>query len=218
MIEYLARHVCAVRAGRIRVAVDGLTAAGKTSLSIELAAAVRQLGRPTLRASLDDFKKPWRDAREKGYDRVSGEGYYRNAPDFDAARELLLKPAGSEGSGLVALCAYDPLTGVDHRTSVVRAPDDAVLIADSVFAFRPEYNGFWDLRIWVDVSPEVAQRRGIERDTAIEGAAEAQQLHEGRYRPAELLYLAEVDPVSLADFTIDNNDFAHPVLRTNHDR
>jgi uridine kinase len=67
------------------VIVDGLTASGKTSFGHELAASIRSLDRSTLRASLDDFKKPWSDARAKGYDRLSGEGYYRNAPDFESA-------------------------------------------------------------------------------------------------------------------------------------
>ena len=89
----------------MRVAIDGLTGAGKTSFGHELAAALRALGRPTMRASMDDFKHPWRHAREHGYDRLSGEGYYRNAPDFSSARELLLRPAGPGGSGNVVLCA-----------------------------------------------------------------------------------------------------------------
>ena len=62
---------------RLRIVIDGRTGAGKTSFGHELAAALRELGRSTLRASLDDFKHPWRDARERGYDRVTGEGYYR---------------------------------------------------------------------------------------------------------------------------------------------
>ena len=81
-----------------------------------------------MRATFDDFKKPWRDAREKGYDRLSGEGYYRNAPEFESARTLLLALAGPEGSGRVALCAHDPLTGEDHRGVTIDAPRDAVLV------------------------------------------------------------------------------------------
>ena len=213
LVEALADAVGRRRHGRVRVAIDGMTAAGKTSLGHELAAAVRRRGRPTLRASLDDFKKPWRDAREKGYDRVSGAGYYRNAPDFASARDLLLAPAGADGSGRVVLCAHDPLTGVDHRHIVVEAPDDAVLIVDSVFAFRPEYDEFWDLRIWLDIDPELALRRGIDRDTEMEGSrSEAEALHRDRYHPAELLYLAEVDPVARADVVIDNTDFAAPTV------
>jgi uridine kinase len=210
LIANIAAQVARLRTGRLRVAVDGFTAAGKTSFGHELATVLRRLGRPTLRACLDDFKHPWRHAREHGYDRVSGEGYYRNAYDFASARELLLRPAGRHGSGQVVLCAHDPLTGQDHRDKVVSAPSDAVLIVDSVFAFRPEYDEFWEFRIWLDVDPGLALERGIARDTAMEGIEEATRLHRDRYHAAELIYLAEVDPRSLADLVIDNRDFANP--------
>ncbi len=75
-----------------------------------------------MRASMDDVKNTWREARELGYDRVSGEGYYRSAYDFGSGRELLLRPAGPGGSGEVVLCAHDPLTGEDHRDKVVPPP------------------------------------------------------------------------------------------------
>ena len=65
--------------------------------------------------------------------------------------QLLLGQAGRDGSGEVVLCAHDPLTGKDHRDKTVMAPKDTVLIVDSVFAFRPEYNSLWDYRIWLEV-------------------------------------------------------------------
>ncbi len=213
LIDEVAARICAIGPGRLRIAVDGFTAAGKTSFGHELAAAVRRLGRPTMRASFDDFKKPWRDAIERGYDRTSGEGYYRNAPDFQSARTLLLEPAGPDGSGRVALCGHDPLTGVDHRATTVEAPPDTVLIVDSVFAFRPEYDEFWDLRIWLDIAPELSLARGIERDTEMEGGrSEAERLHRDRYHAAEQLYVAEVDPIARADLVIDNADWAAPMV------
>jgi uridine kinase len=89
LTDHVATQICRRGPGRLRVAVDGFTAAGKTSFGHELAAAIRRPGCPTMRASMDDFKNPWREARELGYDRVSGEGYYRNAYDFRSARELL---------------------------------------------------------------------------------------------------------------------------------
>ena len=62
---------------------------------------------------------------EHGYDRVSGEGYYRHAYDVSAARDLLL-PAGPGGSGEVVLCAHDPPTGEDHRDNRVSVSPDAI--------------------------------------------------------------------------------------------
>jgi uridine kinase len=101
LINEIASTVSRVSPGRLRVAIDGFTAAGKTSFGHELAAALRRLGRPTLRASMDDFKNPWREAREQGYDRVSGAGYYRNAYDFGSgagAAALGRRGGGKMGS------------------------------------------------------------------------------------------------------------------------
>ena len=212
MIGDIASQIANVSKCRLRVAIDGRTASGKTTFGDELAAALRLLGRSTLRTSLDDFKNPWRDAKEKGYDRTSGEGYYRNAYDFESARELLLKPAGPEGSGRVVLCAHDPLTGEDHRNEFVTASDEAILIVDSVFAFRPEYNDFWDFRIWIEVSPQVSLERGIARDSNAEGLEAATSVHRDRYRVAEEIYIEEVNPCSLVDVRIDNTDFARPLI------
>ena len=58
LVDDLAARIARLSPDRLRVAVDGFTAAGKTSFGHELAAAIRELGRPTLRASLDDFKHP----------------------------------------------------------------------------------------------------------------------------------------------------------------
>lgn len=208
VIDEIAAEVAGLSPHRLRVAVDGLTGAGKTSFGHELAAALRVLGRPTARASMDDFKFPWGHAREHGYDRTSGEGYYRNAYDFASARELLLRPAGADGSGEVVLCSVDPLTGEDHRDIVVSMKPDAVLIVDSVFAFRREYDEFWEYRIWLDVDPALALRRGVERDTDREGSEEATRVHRDRYHVAEAIYLGEVHPAERADVVLDNSDFA----------
>ncbi|MFT4988523.1 MAG: hypothetical protein ACI9BK_001296 [Acidimicrobiales bacterium] len=51
--------------GLLRVAVGGYSASAKTSFGHELATAVRGLGPPTMRACLDGFNKPWREATKK---------------------------------------------------------------------------------------------------------------------------------------------------------
>ena len=142
---------------RVRVAIDGLTAAGKTSFGHELARGLARRGRSVLRASLDDFKRPWRDRHL--YDRESGEGYYRNAFDGEAARRLLLDPSGLRGDGLVALCSIDPLTQIDHSAVKSVMPPNGVLIVDGVFAYRPEIDPYWDLRVWLEIGAELSARR-----------------------------------------------------------
>jgi uridine kinase len=193
--------------GRLRVGIDGLTAAGKTSIGHELAEVISRIGRPVLRASLDDFKKPWRDRHL--YDRESGEGYYRNAFDYAAVTRLLLEPTGNAGSGECALCSIDPLTQVDHSAVITPAAGDAVLIVDGVFAFRPAINDHWDFRIWLHIDRQTSLRRGTQRDQDWAGSA-AEAIHRDRYLVAERLYIEEVDPIRLVDVIIDNSTFDRP--------
>jgi uridine kinase len=211
VLDGLVRMIGMLRGHRLRVVLDGLTAAGKTSLGHELAYGLAQRGRPVCRASLDDFKRPWSEANL--YDRVSGEGYYRNAFDYEAVRRLLLDPSGPTGDGLVALCSVDPLTQIDHSEVKSAMSRNGVLIVDGVFACRPEINSSWDLRIWVDIAPEHSVRRGTDRDTGMEGGAEEPAvLHRDRYVPSEMLYLSEVDPRSFVEVIVDNTDFSQPRL------
>jgi uridine kinase len=213
VLRYVAGRILACGDGRLRVGIDGLTAAGKTSLANELAERVSHSAREVLRASLDDFKRPWADRHL--YDRESGEGYYRNAFDYAAVRTLLLDPAAADGSGDCVLCSRDPLTQVDHSTVVTRATRDAVLIVDGVFAFRPEINDCWDFRIWLDIDPEMSVHRGTLRDQGTWAGTDAKATHRDRYLVAERIYIDEVNPTRLVDIAIDNSTFDSP--RIMHD-
>ena len=115
------------------------------------------------------------------------------------------------GTGQVVLCAHDPLTGADHRSVVIDAPNDAVLVVDGVFGMRPEYDEYWDVRIW-GYDPDVAVARGIERDVELEGHDEAVRLHTTRFRVGEQLYVDEVRPSRKANIVIDNTVFDHPTI------
>lgn len=64
----------------LRVAVDGVTASGKTTFANELGDAVRALGRPCVRVSMDGFHNPRATRYRKG--RESPDGYYDDAYDF----------------------------------------------------------------------------------------------------------------------------------------
>lgn len=209
VLDRIATAILSLGPGRLRVGIDGLTAAGKTSFGHELAGRISGTGRPVLRASLDDFKRPWRDRHL--YDRESGEGYYRNAFDYPAAVRLLLEPAGPDGSGQVVLCAIDPLTQIDHSAVVTAAAPDAVLVVDGVFAFRPEIDAHWDYRIWLHIEPELSIHRGGVRDQSWAGS-EAESIHRNRYLVAEQIYLAEEHPLRRVDVVVDNSTFDAPVI------
>jgi uridine kinase len=209
LVEDVAKRILALGPGRLLVGVDGFTAAGKTSFGHELAEYVDAAGRPALRATLDDFKKPWKDRHL--YDRESGEGYYRNAYDYESARRLLLDPCRSPEATSCSLCGIDPLTQRDHSAEQTPLAADSVLIVDGVFAFRPEIDAYWDFRVWLRVDAELSVRRGADRDRNWAGS-DAESIHRNRYLAAERIYLDEVDPVPRTDVVIDNSAFATPFV------
>lgn len=204
LITHIARKIAAQSPSRLRVAVDGVTGAGKTSFGHELAAALRNEGRSTARACLDDFKHPWRHSHQQNYDRSSGYGYYHNAYDLDSIRSILLEPAGQHSAGLVALCAHDPLTGADNRQERQQLLDDTVLVVDSIFAARPELEDMWDIHLWLQVDADVALQRAVQRDVDREGYKESLNLHLHRYGPALEEYRVAVDVYSRADLIVEN--------------
>ena len=63
LLSRLAAAIVALHPTRtIRVAIDGVDGAGKTTLADALAPVVAAQGRPTIRASVDDFHHPARCA------------------------------------------------------------------------------------------------------------------------------------------------------------
>ena len=212
LVAYLVERVLAVeRPHPVRVAIDGFSASGKTSLADDLAEAIERRGRPTVRAGADNFKRPWSERGQ--YDRESGEGYYRNAYDYNLLREALLEPLGPDGDRRYRAASIDPLTQRAMEDAEGEASPDAVLIVDGVFLLRPEVNEHWDLRVFLDIDFDLVLQRGAERDQGWAGGWDAAaDLYRTRYIPSEEIYLAEVRPHDLADIIIDRRDFAAPRL------
>src|SRR5262245_44831250 len=91
LLARLADLVAAVRVPHtVRVAIDGVDAAGKTTLAGELDPLLVERGRPVIRASVDGFHRPRSERHRLGP--TSPEGYYRDAFDYDALRRELLDP------------------------------------------------------------------------------------------------------------------------------
>ena len=77
-VEALAGHIEAlVLSHPARVAIDGRTASGKTTLADEIATVLRRGTRPVLRTSVDGFHRPRAERHRRG--RHSAEGYLDDA-------------------------------------------------------------------------------------------------------------------------------------------
>ncbi|MCA9969116.1 MAG: hypothetical protein KC425_02820 [Anaerolineales bacterium] len=195
----------------LRVAIDGIDAAGKTTLADELSATLRARGRPVLRASVDDFQQP--RAVRYGRGRLSPEGYYDDAFDYAALIGRLLAPLGPGGNRWVETAVFHHPSDTPLPPNPQLAPANATLLCDGVFLLRPALRPYWDAAIHLYVSLETSLARALRRDAAAMGsAAEVRRRYQARYLPAQQHYLAKDRPQQHADIVIDNTNPAQPRL------
>jgi uridine kinase len=197
----------------LRVAVDGRTASGKTTLADELAAVLRARSRDVVRTSIDGFHRPRSERYRRGRD--SAEGYLEDARDWSAIWRLLLDPLGPRGDGWYRTTTFDLERDEPMAQSPLRADPAAIVIVDGTFLQRDELVDAWDFVVFVDVSVALAIARGTARDAAhLGGMAAAREMHERRYQPAFAIYERRCRPKDRAHLVVSNDDPSAPrILR-----
>jgi uridine kinase len=171
LLKGLAEYIDALTLSHpVQVAVDGIDAAGKTTLANELVPWLEARGRRVIRATIDDFHRPRHERYRRGA--TSAEGYYLDAFDYPSVRAALLVPLGPDGSGHYQRAIFDFRTDRSLATPEEDAPPNAVLVMDGVFLLRPELEAYWDYRIWVEVPFAVVLARASARDAALLGSVD----------------------------------------------
>lgn len=215
VIEELANHILAIKRNHpVRVAIDGVDGAGKTTLADELAVPLQKDGREVIRASIDGFHRPEVERYQRGED--SPKGYYLDSFDYGALRSALLGPLGLGGNLLYRTAVYDHRADEAISDVPQLAYSDAILLFDGVFLLRPELYNDWEYRILVNTDFRIAAQRALER--IFPGApttperAKLEARYERRYIPGQKLYYERVRPQELADVIMDNDELANPKL------
>jgi len=210
LLEQLARKIAACQpAHPLRVGIDGIDTAGKTSLADELKPLVEAIGRPVLRASIDGFHQPRETRYRQGAN--SPQGYFEDSFDLETVRAQLLDPLGPGGSRLVRTASYNVRQERAINAPEVKIPANAVLLFDGIFLARPELAGAFDLRIFVHIGFETCLARAEQRDRAHLGDA-VRQRYLTRYIPAQEVYLQSCRPRETADMVIINDILDDPRL------
>lgn len=211
-LQQLANRIVALHSDHpLRVAIDGIDAAGKTTLANELVPLIEEHGRAAIRASIDGFHRPRAERYRQGPD--SPQGYYEDAFDYTALQQALLHPLGPAGNGRYRRAVFDFRSDMPLVMSEEQAPPNAILLLDGVFLLRPELEHLWDYRIFVRVDFEVALQRAMQRDLALFGNAETVRArYKQRYIPAQQFYLQRDHPQERADVIMDNNGPSSPRL------
>lgn len=197
----------------LRVAIDGVTASGKSTCAQWLVNAIAAQGRPVLHVTMDGFHH--RRAHRYRQGRASALGYYQDAYDFEAVCTHVLIPLGQDGSGAIRRRSIDLATDEPVDEPLEPAPADAIVVVDGTFLHRPPLPDYWDYTVFVDTPMDVARARGVARDAdALGGTEAAGRAFDQRYHAACRIYLDEVDPRERAtrvlpgiDSLLSRNDY-----------
>ncbi|MBN2048267.1 MAG: hypothetical protein JW750_10530 [Anaerolineaceae bacterium] len=195
----------------LRVAIDGVDAAGKTIMADELAGLLRQRGQAVVRSSIDFFHYP-PEIRHRN-SATSPESYFNDSFNYPAVVDLLLKPLGPGGSRKIRTAIYDYRVEQAVDAPWEMAADDSILLFDGIFLQRDEIVDHWDLRIFLDVGFDETVARASMRDQYLWGEAEVVRArYVNRYVPGQKLYLAQCDPKQRAHIVIDHHRPDAPVI------
>lgn len=212
LLETLAARIIRLERGHpVRVAIDGVDAAGKTTLADELAWALAGPGRQIIRASIDGFHNPAAVRRQRGP--MSPEGYFYDSFNLAALRDALLTPLGPDGSLLFRRAIFDFRTDQTVDAPLQRAAANSILILDGVFLLRDELRDEFDFSIFVRADFDVTVGRAEIRDAELFGTVEnVRQRYAERYVPGQRIYLETIQPERRATVVVDNNNPLRPSI------
>jgi uridine kinase len=212
MVAQIAQYILRLKTARsLTVAVDGIDAAGKTTLADSLRDELETRGQRVLRASIDGFHNPRSVRYARG--NFSPEGYYFDSFNYAALRESLLIPLGKGGNSKYRMKVFDFRTDAPAEAEFLQSPEDFLLLFDGVFLFRPELLAFWDVRIFLNISFEESLRRARQRDGRLPGGIQAvEERYTKRYIPGQKLYEELCHPKIMADLVVHNEDYSNPSL------
>ncbi|ANE43333.1 nucleoside/nucleotide kinase family protein [Deinococcus puniceus] len=193
----------------LRVAVDGVDGAGKTTFADELAHLLRDQGRPVIRASVDDFHHPCAVRYRLG--RTSPEGFYRDSYDYAGLRLALLDPLGPTGTLNYRAALFDVDTDQPLERAEQQAEPGTILIVDGLFLHRPELRGIWDDSVFLRVDFAVSVPRGAARGPGY-GSPDLHAESNRRYVEGNRLYFHEAQPEQWAGVVVDNKDLHNPFV------
>lgn len=195
----------------MRIGIDGMTAAGKTTFSRHLAQAFVNRGVSTIIVSLDSFHHP--KAIRYSLGRESAEGYYRSAYDTQGIIQNLLSPIATGPDYKFKRQIHDLKTDQPINDPWEYAKADQVLIVDGSFAFRKELRSYFDQKIYIDVDPEISEERAAHRDETFFGSkAKAREMTRNRYHAAHQIYIKNESPSQICDYLVYNNDARNPLI------
>jgi uridine kinase len=174
----------------VMVAIDGHSAAGKSTFAQRLAESV---GAAIVNG--DDFYRVMEPGDRTRLGPAQGADLYY---DWERMRDQALRPLHEGRAARYRPYDWEHNTLMSRTISITPQP---VVIAEGLFVARPELDSINDLTVLVVTDPQLRRRRQVDR-------ADASQAWLERWDAAERWYYAHIRPPETFDVVIDGTSQA----------
>lgn len=168
---------------RVIVGIDGMAAAGKSTLASKLASA---FGGEVVR--MDDFFLPTELRTEKRLSEAGGNVHYERFAKEVAAP---LREHASFEYGVFD-CSQFKITEKRHIKG------NGLIIVEGAYTFRPEFRDLYDLKVFMSIDSETQLMRILQRS-----GAEKLEAFKEKWIPMEKKYFETYGIEAIADILLD---------------
>lgn len=208
LLKQIAQHLSMLHPERVlRIGIDGVDGAGKTTFADELAQILTPASRPVIRASVDGFHNPTALRYRQG--RHSAAGFFADSYNYAGLKQVLLEPLSPGGNAPYATAIFDLQNNTLLEVQFRQLQPRAILLFDGIFLHRPELRDYWDFSIFLAVDFTVSIPRGARRGN---GSADLSDPANQRYIGGQQIYLQNCQPQQYATLIIDNHDLNAPFV------
>lgn len=182
------------------VGIDGLSGAGKTTITEEIRNELQTEGYRIVVIHIDDLL----EERAKRYNTGHPEWfeYYMLQWDVQYIKESLFE-AVHQKKNHIHLKFYN-MENDQCFSKLIDLKQSTLILIEGIFLQRKEWRAFFDYVIYVDCPKEVRYQRVLERDTYIGDMIARLDKYKKRYWLGEEYYLNEEDPLKKSDIIISS--------------
>jgi uridine kinase len=185
----------------VLVGISGIDACGKGYITEKVASELNESRLNVAIINVDGWLNlpPSRFAPDN-----PGQHFYENALRLDQMFDQLVLPLKANRSVRLAAEIADE-TAATFARHVYAYRDIDVILLEGIFIFKLAFVDYFDLRIWIDCSFDIAMERAVNRSQEGLSAAQTIEAYNNIYVPAQRIHFENDNPRNAADLIVANN-------------
>ncbi len=183
------------------VGISGIDSSGKGFITAKLAKELTKKGFRVANINVDG----WLNLPHVSFDPdTPAENFYENAIRFDEMFQKLILPL-KENRSIHLTADFVEETATEFQKHEYFFKDVDIILLEGIFLFKNALVDYFDLKIWIECSFEVALQRAIARSQENLSPEETIKAYETIYFPAQKIHFAEDNPLEKAHLIFSNN-------------